>query len=881
MKRLVAALAVSVARGQDGPRILTTPARARKPVDGGAPDASSPALPRLSAVAQRVLDHMRAAERDGSDEASRPSTPPDASSGERGGGGRSLLGRLELTGTVCPGRAAGDTGPCEAPPMLVPASGYRFNHAGAVQVILARLGANVRYTMGILGESDPPDPTRNSSGIDKNLGGGVVELRVDPPCPLNRFANKSRPTYCTFAPRQRTVVIKAQTMSRWEGNDDENSAITTATYTIWTGRHGRAMLVPYYHGEANVQSAAQRGIMRPDASPMSTAFRRETGLGYSGKMVEVQLNTMPFKTVHLHDVITDFAEFTQFLDKVYKTDTKTESDTVGLDVRDSADSDNQFMDGAFSTADAKVAHEFFVTAYGVEDKAPTGRWSRNLGTCPYKGQLKVLDLAEALAEESGWGGTGGNDLRGFWSGFESTSPTTGTSYGFLVPFFDGVAYSGLAVRVHLANFHDASDLAGRRAAVSLLNLTTVSPRARGFAKGFAHGGFAYLVPLFDGVRAGSLVVRVDVDDFTTATVETLDLADPEAAATSGEADDDANAASEVPRKSLAGFQGGQPYVDAAGDPHGLLVPYRNSFSPLHGTNSKLTADGFNALDVIREAEAYGGGHQAVHYASTLVRFGLAGPLSAAPVATLDLAAVDPDLRGFSDGVVVGSHLYLVPYRNKDSLLGDELFGYFGKVVRVDLESAFRAPHENGNGFRGVRVLDLAQVDASLVGFSAGFSWGKTLLLVPNRNAKGNEGVSGTFSSRQAQGANHMRRSQHGKVVGIDLTKDFGDLSSVRYLDLSTVTRQQIPKIPDPELRGFSGGFASGDYSYLVPYSNGVFFGKLVRIDMRDFEALADKQAKARAAVSDPLAIAFLCHCLAVAWDCELGADFRREASRSY
>ena len=50
-------------------------------------------------------------------------------------------------------------------------------------------------------------------------------------------------------------------------------------------------------------------------------------------------------------------------------------------------------------------------------------------------------------------------------------------------------------------------------------------------------------------------------------------------------------------------------------------------------------------------------------------------LAGAGVATLDLAAVDPDLRGFSDGVVVGRHLYLVPYRNQDSLDGPvDLFG---------------------------------------------------------------------------------------------------------------------------------------------------------------------------------------------------------------
>lgn len=174
--------------------------------------------------------------------------------------------------------------------------------------------------------------------------------------------------------------------------------------------------------------------------------------------VEVQLDTMPFKRVHVHDVITDFAEYPQFADKVPKSGDaeSTDSDTVGLDVRDSAASANQFMDGAFSTG-AKTAHEFEVTAYGVAPLPPTGTWSRALGTCPYgaaadrrqnpKGQVTVLDLAAAL-KDGAWGGgaAGGNELRGFWSGFEATG-SDGESYGVLVPFFDGKAYSGLAARV--------------------------------------------------------------------------------------------------------------------------------------------------------------------------------------------------------------------------------------------------------------------------------------------------------------------------------------------------------------------------------------------------------------------------------------------------
>ena len=77
--------------------------------------------------------------------------------------------------------------------------------------------------------------------------------------------------------------------------------------------------------------------------------------------MEVQLNTLPFRRVHLHDVITDFAEYTQFFDKTPKTSTSPDSqmapdsDVPGLDIMDTQDSDNQFMDGAFSTGAKTVS----------------------------------------------------------------------------------------------------------------------------------------------------------------------------------------------------------------------------------------------------------------------------------------------------------------------------------------------------------------------------------------------------------------------------------------------------------------------------------------------------------------------------------------------
>ena len=323
----------------------------------------------------------------------------------------------------------------------------------------------------------------------------------------------------------------------------------------------------------------------------------------------------------------------------------------------------------------------------------------------------------------------------------------------------------------------------------------------------------------------SLVVRVRIDDFTAATVEALDLADPLSNATTD--------ATKAMSKDLAGFQGGQAYVDENGDAFGLLVPYQNAKAPLHGANSKLTADGFSgewAFDRdygVPGGEAYGGEHRVARFSSTVVRFAIPdgddnewGVFKNTTFDVLDLAKVDPDLRGFSDGVVVGACLYLVPFRNRDTSRGEEGLGYFGKVVRIDLRRFTDDPRV------AIQVLDLTQIpdpaapfgashsswDSSamyggsrpdLVGFTAGIAWGKTLLLVPGRNAGGLD----SRTAARRKGAT-QRQPQHGKLVGIDLSKPFGDPSAVRVLDLSTVTRQQIPKLSDPELRGFSGGMLS-------------------------------------------------------------------------
>ena len=99
----------------------------------------------------------------------------------------------------------------------------------------------------------------------------------------------------------------------------------------------------------------------------------------------------------------------------------------------------------------------------------------------------------------------------------------------------------------------------------------------------------------------------------------------------------------------------------------------------------------------------------------------------APFDVLDLTEIDPDLRGFAGGSVVGRYGLLVPYKNR---VGDD--GFFGKLVKVDLEA-----------FTVEAVLDLTRLeinsktteisgDACSVG---GVSFGKYFCLVPHHNRR--------------------------------------------------------------------------------------------------------------------------------------------------
>lgn len=405
------------------------------------------------------------------------------------------------------------------------------------------------------------------------------------------------------------------------------------------------------------------------------------------------------------------------------------------------------------------------------------------GLAPYQvGMLHVNDLTQVSS-----------DLAGFQNGFSGRCG--GEDFGFLAPFFDGSKYSGKAVRVTEKLFKNVSSGAScttpggssqPSCAILTLDFTTLDPELAGFSGGFVSGCYAYFIPYFNGYAFASKVVKVHTVNFTLGNVTILDLQkkDPE----------------------LAGWYGG-----FAHNGYGYIAPFRNVKGPVGGYNTHLTCDGSKGTPVVN-TQSIGGDHLEPHMFAKFTRFQLDN-FTHENVEVLDLSSHDVDIRGFSGAVLVGNHAILIPFRNHDITDGDQ--GYASKVVKVDLSD-----------FSTVHVLDLASINMALRGYVGGFAWGQYVFLVPHANGDIN--------------TNWERRSEHGMVVRIDVN-DF-TTQGVKYIDLSTAYRQQVPSYPLSRLRGYVQGFASGRHGYFVPYHNGARSGLLVRIALSDFATLADLQA---------------------------------------
>ncbi|CAN0143713.1 unnamed protein product [Ectocarpus sp. 6 AP-2014] len=366
---------------------------------------------------------------------------------------------------------------------------------------------------------------------------------------------------------EESVTIRAIAAFQGEDFDGRSSAEVEASFVVYVaGKCGHAYFVPHF-----------------------------TSSGYSGNVVEVELQTDRLGSVRLHGVVTDFADF--------------------------------YSDG---------------------------------GVGPYTGQVVSSDLT---AE-------GDSGLAGYWGGF--SGDVDGEMFGFLSPLFNGEDFHGKAVQIRLDGFGgtNTTRFCGSSEGVlesnatctyNVVDLEDVDPDLRGFSGGFLHASKAYFVPSYNGRGAGAKFVRVDASNFSSNSVEVLDLhtVDPE----------------------VGGFFGG-----FAWEGYGYLVPCRSFQGPVGGVNTNLSADGFAWSSSFLGSDSTGGGsgqkagRLQPAYSGKLVRVDLSD-FSSSGVQVLDLTEVDPDLRGFTGGFAAGHWGFLVPFKNKEA---DGEFS--GKMVRFDLRT---------------------------------------------------------------------------------------------------------------------------------------------------------------------------------------------------
>lgn len=414
----------------------------------------------------------------------------------------------------------------------------------------------------------------------------------------------------------------------------------------------------------------------------------------------------------------------------------------------------------------------------------------DLGIGTYPDQVVPLHLPSVVPNLT--------NLEGYEGGF-AVNMTNGRHYGILVPYHNGREFHGRVVRVDLQQLRRGDDggnvtacsLSWRyeyytpsgqlvtlgepenEACVTVLDLASKHPNARGFRKGFAGYPYGFLA-----AGAFDVVVRLNMENFTLHNAIALDLSQAD--------------------KSLGGFSGG--FADGT---WACFCPFKHFAASHGGIRSGLIVD----RNTLR-----------VYYSSEIVcvnstGFEGRGPLGDSMI-TLDIGDLDPGLRGYSEALKVGRYVYLSPQASYTHT-------YTSRVVRltlgpVDIAHTLAALLASGLRARAMmNVLDLAQKDPQLSGFSGLFSAGRYLYLVPYRNEHTPQTGQRGF----------------GKLVRVNMNR-FA-LDGIDVVDMPVTSRTQIPSFADIDLRCFSGGFSSGQYAVLVPFYNGVFSGKSARVTLYD------------------------------------------------
>lgn len=418
-----------------------------------------------------------------------------------------------------------------------------------------------------------------------------------------------------------------------------------------------------------------------------------------------------------------------------------------------------------------------------------------LGLGTYENQIQALDLTAIDPE-----------LIGFEGGFPvntttvQVNDTSGATinivkhYGFLIPYHNGEDFFGKVVRINLREMVNASRCAlsyylerydeervlrvnstssREDACVTVIDLASAHPFARGFRRGFVGYPYGFLSP-----GQYSVLARIDFNDFRLNTTRFIDLNSVDS--------------------TYGGYSGG--FADGT---WACFNPYRTYSGPVGGIRSTLQVDAY---------------HLRPYYYSILLCVNETGwdeSVANDPeelrsvIRTIDFGIIEESLRGFSDALRVGRYAYLTPLNSAER-------SYSSKLIRItlgniDIGTTLDDIEAAGSDVREIiDILDLSKKDTRLAGFSGLFDSGQYLFLVPFRNAY--------------EPSNGQRG--HGLLTRLDMNSF--SLDGIIFLDLPTTTRTQIPSFADFNLRGFSAGFASGKYGLLVPFFNAKFNGKIAR-----------------------------------------------------
>lgn len=404
-----------------------------------------------------------------------------------------------------------------------------------------------------------------------------------------------------------------------------------------------------------------------------------------------------------------------------------------------------------------------------------------LGIGPFDVQLEPLKLTDLDPE-----------LSGFEGGFAYNVTNGGSGhYGILVPHFTGSRFFGKVVRVDLQRMTDLEACAASYrqeaydanfnlvvtgsetipaavdACVLVLDLQTKHPLAVGFMRGFVGYPYGYLSP-----GQYNVLVRLDLEDMSLESTRIIDLG--------------------LVDSTYGGYSGG--FVDGS---WACFNPFRSFAGDVGGIRSALDVDA-NRLRT--------------YFAATILCVNTpgwegTGTLSS-HIRIVDLSLINNNLRGFSDAIRVGRYAYFAPYSAFE-------YEYASQLVRlslgdVDIGTTIDELGEGESARDIVKILDLGKKDASLKGFSSLVNMGKFLILVPYRN---------TYDPQNGQRG-------FGTITRLDLN-DFS-ANGISILDMRQTERNQVPRLADVKLTGFSFGMASGQYSIFVPFYNGGFHGKIAR-----------------------------------------------------